>query len=63
MGTEDARNMLGFMTKINFGYLMHLVGYSYEIYHDAWSPEHKILVHIYETTRCHIAEGHCYPLP
>jgi hypothetical protein len=26
----------------NFGYLMHLVGYLYEDYHDARSLEHKV---------------------
>jgi hypothetical protein len=31
-----------FRDKINFGYLMHLVGYLYEAYHDARSLEHKV---------------------
>ena len=31
-----------FCDKINFGYLMHLVGYLYEAYHDARSLEHKL---------------------
>jgi hypothetical protein len=31
-----------FRDKINFGYLMHLVGYLYETYHDARSLEHKV---------------------
>ena len=44
MGTVDARNMYSFVTKQNFGYLMHLVGYLYEDYHDARSLEHKVLV-------------------
>ena len=30
-----------FRDKINFGYLMQLVGYLYDAYHDAWSLEHK----------------------
>jgi hypothetical protein len=30
-----------FRDKINFEYLMYLVGYLYEAYHDAGSPEHK----------------------
>jgi hypothetical protein len=29
-------------TPKNFGYLMHLVGYLYEDYHDARSLEHKV---------------------
>jgi hypothetical protein len=31
-----------FRYKINFGYLMHLVGYLYEAYHDARTLEHKV---------------------
>jgi hypothetical protein len=31
-----------FRDKINFGYLMHLVGYLYEAYHGARSLEHKV---------------------
>jgi hypothetical protein len=27
--------------------LMHLVGYFYETYHDARSPEHKVLTVLY----------------
>ena len=30
------------ISKINVGYLMHLVGYLYEAYHDARSLEHKV---------------------
>jgi hypothetical protein len=30
------------VTKQNFGYLMHLVGYLYEDYHEARSLEHKV---------------------
>jgi hypothetical protein len=36
-----SRNSTCFVTKLNFGYLMHLVGYLYEDYHDARSLEHK----------------------
>jgi hypothetical protein len=31
-----------FRDQKNFGYLMHLVGYLYEDYHDARSLEHKV---------------------
>jgi hypothetical protein len=30
------------VTKLNFGYLMHLVGCLYEDYHDAQSLEHNL---------------------
>jgi hypothetical protein len=33
-----------FRDKINFGYLMHLVGYLYEAYHDARSIERKVYI-------------------
>jgi hypothetical protein len=46
MGREDARNMWSFVTKENFGYLMHLVGYLYEDYHDARLLEHKASLHV-----------------
>ena len=32
-----------FYDKNKFWILMHLVGYFYETYHDAWPPEHKVL--------------------
>jgi hypothetical protein len=38
MVTLDARNV----TRKNSSYLMHLVGYLYEEYHDVRSLEHKV---------------------